>query len=301
MLTSVISKIRRIIRTRAYRSPYVALGEKNRFGFPPHWITVDWQDADFTINLRDKPRLPLPDDSSCVIYSAHMIEHLPDDSLDHLLQECFRLLKPGGYIRLEAPDHEKLRDQYVAADEKMLNHFRTRRKEMIVDQFGYPDKYLDDHLSLLGEISNYIVPGEWVHMPAYAPRHEFDEKLRSLSFDDFCNWCVSLQTPEQLNSGGHQNSIYFEKIGTKLRTLGFQDVSRVDFGVTGIPNFELNGGPRSIKEKPHRHFYSLYVEARKPAHAGCTDLGQSSGDPYPASNATPCSTSSTNDGEVVGA
>jgi SAM-dependent methyltransferase len=48
-------------------------------------------------------------DNSCdAITSFHLIEHLPFDILKELVQECFRILKPGGILILETPNAENL-------------------------------------------------------------------------------------------------------------------------------------------------------------------------------------------------
>lgn len=260
------SILRRIV-TQNFSSQKIALGERNTYTnplFPLDWIRIDWQDADYDINLSQSPTLPFKDNSQKLLYSAHMIEHLSSESLPKLLKECCRILRPGGRIRLECPDTEKLVNLYHLNDEKMLSHFRKFRKDILIDKFGYPEHYIEDHLSVLGEVSNYIVEGQWVHVPVYVTKNQFDEKLKTLSFDDFCDWCISLQTPEQHQSGGHQSAIYFSKLCTLLEKAGFVNVTKVDFGKTTIPGLKLNSGFWSIKEKPHRAFYSLFVEATKP-------------------------------------
>jgi hypothetical protein len=49
-----------------------------------------------------------------------------------------------------------------------------------------------------------------------------------------------------------------------LEKADFTNVIKVDFGKTRISGLKLNDGFWSIKEKPHRTFYSLFVEATKP-------------------------------------
>jgi hypothetical protein len=126
------------------------------------------------------------------------------------------------------------------------------------------EKYLEDQLSLLGEISNYLLPGEPHHVPVYATKEELDAKLNSLDLDRFAEWCFSLQTPEQRKSGGHQNILYHSKLKRLLEEAGFSGVIAADFDFTTIGELRLNGkGRLAIKTKPHRRFYSLYVEATK--------------------------------------
>lgn len=52
-------------------------------------------------------RIPHPDRSVDAIYSSHMIEHLDRGEARTFLAECLRVLRPGGVLRLAAPDLRK--------------------------------------------------------------------------------------------------------------------------------------------------------------------------------------------------
>jgi SAM-dependent methyltransferase len=267
------ASVRRRWQTTFHANGKVALGEPWKLGpdgtpsaFPVDWIFVDWNGADYHIDLVKNSKLPFRDGSQRIIYSAHLIEHLPRPTLAALLRECHRVLAPGGRIRLECPDAETLVSLYRSSDAHLLSHFREYRRRVIVEGYGADEKYLEDHLSLLGEISSYIIPGQSFHMPVYATEQEFDEKLNSLDLEKFAEWCFSLQTPEQRRSGGHQNVLYFSKLKEMLEEAGFADVIPAGFDATTIPELRLNQGhPLSVYARPHRRFYSLYVEATRPA------------------------------------
>ena len=86
--------------------------------------------------------------------------------------------------------------------------------------------------------------------------------------DDLNDWAQSLKTPEQAKTPGHRNALHFEKMQRLFEAAGFVDVQQVGKGTTGLAGLKL--GPKgrwldSIEEKGHREFYSLYVEAVKPA------------------------------------
>jgi predicted SAM-dependent methyltransferase len=49
-------------------------------------------------------RFPFEDNTFDYVYSEHMIEHIEYDSALFMLRECFRVLKPGGKIRMSTPD-----------------------------------------------------------------------------------------------------------------------------------------------------------------------------------------------------
>lgn len=57
--------------------------------------------------------IPLEASTLSGVYTEHCIEHLPFDSVDHVLAECYRVLKPGGSIRIVVPDGQLYLARYV--------------------------------------------------------------------------------------------------------------------------------------------------------------------------------------------
>jgi len=60
--------------------------------------------------------LPFPAESVEVIYSSHMVEHLPRDDAVRLVKECRRVLRHGGILRIAVPDLRGCAERYVASD-----------------------------------------------------------------------------------------------------------------------------------------------------------------------------------------
>ncbi len=56
--------------------------------------------------------LPFQDKSVDVIYSSHMLEHIDRTEAANFLLEAYRILRPGGIIRLALPDIKKQVEQY---------------------------------------------------------------------------------------------------------------------------------------------------------------------------------------------
>lgn len=56
--------------------------------------------------------LPIKDSSVDVLYSSHMLEHLDRNEAAKFLKEVFRILSPGGIIRIAVPDIKKQVAQY---------------------------------------------------------------------------------------------------------------------------------------------------------------------------------------------
>jgi SAM-dependent methyltransferase len=83
-------------------------------------IHPDWENVDFTaapgVRAYDlRKGIPYPDDSFDVVYHSHLLEHFSKQSAPAFLRECFRILKPGGLIRIAVPDLERIVRAYLEA------------------------------------------------------------------------------------------------------------------------------------------------------------------------------------------
>lgn len=254
--------VRRLF-TRNFSTGYLAMGERNAYAFPMGWVTLDWREADFPLWLDCNTRLPFGDASQKLVYAAHVLEHVEEDVLSAVLKEAARVLKPGGAIRIEVPDAEKLVAAYRSNDRRVLDYFLRSREVLVRDNPGFGEKYLEDHLTVLGEVANYF-EGNLGHVPVYAPRDEFERRLAE-GLEPFNHWAQGLKTEAQRRSGGHANALTYERLERALKVAGFTMVRRADYGRTSIPGLRLGRGWRriydSVPETPERSFYSLYVEA----------------------------------------
>lgn len=86
------------------------------------WVNVDvarGPQVDVVWDLRES--LPFPDESCAAVFSEHVIEHLSSEDGERLLRECYRVLQPGGALRLSTPDAERYLKSY-ATDGEFLRH-----------------------------------------------------------------------------------------------------------------------------------------------------------------------------------
>ena len=83
-----------------------------------------------TLDLRQK--LPFVNNSVEAMYSEHFIEHVPLGLVRHLLlPECFRILMPGGYIRVGVPDGEWWIGEYQLKKGDSEHHFTERSSDWL--------------------------------------------------------------------------------------------------------------------------------------------------------------------------
>lgn len=71
------------------------------------WMNIDLEGSRRgPIYMNATRRFPLPDNTFSAVLCEHMIEHVSEPDGRKLLAEAFRVLKPGGRIRVITPDLE---------------------------------------------------------------------------------------------------------------------------------------------------------------------------------------------------
>ena len=243
----------RAILTNGFRVRRLALGERNSYLRCLRWVTADWDDADWKINFQNPFEFPRRSGSIDLIYSAHMLEHLKDASVSHLLRECRRILSPNGIIRLTCPNAEAIIQAYRNEESSFLD-------DMVIEETKYFSRHKPDqpefgtkHVTFLGMLSNHIQDSK--HTPVVADRKTIDVNVGALSVDEFCQWAVSLQTTSQTMTGGHVNGWYPEKLCKFLEEAGFTRIALKQAKSSEVWNFE------KLEYSDSRNNYSFFVEA----------------------------------------
>lgn len=78
-----------------------------------------WENVDFKSDLPDvvsydlNQGIPYESDFFDAVYHSHLLEHFFKDQAPLFLMECFRVLKPGGVIRVVVPDLETIAKLYL--------------------------------------------------------------------------------------------------------------------------------------------------------------------------------------------
>src|SRR5688500_5234468 len=86
---------------------YVNLGCGQRYH--TDWTNIDVAPQGPGILKHDLSRnIPLPNESCAVVYHSAVLEHMRRSDALRFLKECWRILSPGGILRVAVPDLEKL-------------------------------------------------------------------------------------------------------------------------------------------------------------------------------------------------
>lgn len=206
--------------------------------------------------------IPFADGTVDVVYSSHLLEHLEHGYALAFIQECYRVLKPGGVVRIVVPDLEKVVTYYLAA----LSAVRTgeanaqERHEWatiwLLDQMvrteqgGEMAKWLRAHcdspvVQEMGGICAEIAEGD-------ARPHGLKATL------------MQLVQPRNPASTGELHRWMYDEISLAqlFEQVGFQDIQRMSHLSSRIPNwtsYELDNNSDGSLYQPA----SLFMEAVK--------------------------------------
>jgi predicted SAM-dependent methyltransferase len=130
------------------------IGCGNRFH--PDWTNLDFHSTGPGViahNLLDG--LPFANNTFDVVYHSHVIEHFTKKDAAALIKECYRVLRPGGTLRVVFPDFEQAVREYLTAldDVRAGNKHRQQDYEWMVIEMI--DQYAR-HFSG-GEMMRYFV------------------------------------------------------------------------------------------------------------------------------------------------
>lgn len=98
-------KIKKMLHNRSSRCLSLGSGKD----IPDGWIGFDRYRKGknvFPVNIQFK--FPLEEESIQAVLAEHILEHFYLDDIVIILQECFRVLEKGGYIRIICPDAKNI-------------------------------------------------------------------------------------------------------------------------------------------------------------------------------------------------
>ena len=80
---------------------------------PVGFVCEDWRTGRYILRQDAGRRAPFEDNSFDAVYSEHMFEHILPMDGSAFIKEMYRVLKPGGVLRVTTPDLEKYLNGYV--------------------------------------------------------------------------------------------------------------------------------------------------------------------------------------------
>ena len=98
---------------------YLNLGCGSKF--VEGWVNIDNRSISPHVQIHDlRQGIPCPDNHFSFVYHSHLLEHFSKNEALAMLRECYRVLCPGGLIRVVVPDLEQIVKIYLESLEKAL-------------------------------------------------------------------------------------------------------------------------------------------------------------------------------------
>lgn len=244
------------------------------------WTNVDFISTGAGVighNLNEG--IPFETGSFDVVYHSHVLEHLTRENGMFLLQECFRVLKQGGILRVAVPDLEQIVRLYLEKLEEKTDDDYDWMMIELYDQTvrnlsgGEMSKYLQQPTSntdfVLGRIGQ---EGRQI-IDSVQRRNQCQEKTKKNSI--ISRWWNDFKKrfPERLHSeakaigifrlGGEIHQWMYDSFSLErlLKKAGFESVQKTTAFESRIVDFQKYAldGSNGIVRKPD----SLFMEALK--------------------------------------
>lgn len=188
----------------------------------PNDYYADWQRGKLHIlhDLTSLHALPLRNDSLKIAYTSHVIEHLDNESVQHLFSEVYRCLEPGGIFRVTCPDMDLEYDAYSRGD----RHFWREANAYGIFNKSLEQGFLDHFASCLTETH----PGSANKLSDLEVRNVFLSSTKEDAFD-----IIIKKIPKDMQKiypGDHVNWFNLEKITRLLQNSQFKSVCDSRFG-----------------------------------------------------------------------
>ena len=263
--------------------------------FHEEWINLDLYPASSSVKKCDISNgLPFADNTIDATYSSHVLEHFSPEMGKHFLAEQYRVLKPGGIIRVVVPDLENICTNYLhqlGANNELCEQKGSFRHYYavleLVDQLSRHKSgglIMEFWKSCDSEAQKYVVerngqeaqnvitekPGNGPNALRRIPfgiKQKLGDLLANAGFTMLSKLkrrdvkeCYDLGV---FRLSGEVHRFMYDRILLRdsLREAGFSEIRKVDSLASSIPSFEtfqldeINGK----KRKPE----SLYMEAKK--------------------------------------
>lgn len=255
------------------------------------WVNLDYAPVSPAVKQANLlGRLPLEDAVADVVYSSHFLEHIPRRRVPGFLTECFRVLKPGGQIRLVLPDLEELCREYLRQRDAGAHEKADFVVLEMLDQCVRTESG-GELGAFFGRLSRTGSSG----MSAYVAARTGDDPSNVPSDSHISSWRRVLEALRQptriwgrlerfycraltlfLPSAFLEQNVSFAGVGERhawiydfhtlsnlLKHAGFVSIQKMSFNHSGIVGFPLCPLDVTDLGQPRKGLESMYIEARK--------------------------------------
>lgn len=276
---------------------FLNLGCGSHYSTDKVWINLDFVSTGEGViahNLLNG--IPFADNTFDLVYHSHVLEHFARNDASVLMSECYRVLRPGGVIRVAIPDLERIVRNYLMCMEKALQSPEDEVAQanydwMVIEMYDQTVRNTTGGQMLEFLSKEHLINEEFI----YQRIGEEGKALRKMLVGNTTQHHTQNDIPKasiprrvinrlrkifmgvkkreedtvysrigqfRLSGEIHQWMYDRHSLAKILRTAGFQEVierSADDSYISDWTRFELDS-KRGITRKPD----SLFVEAKKP-------------------------------------
>jgi predicted SAM-dependent methyltransferase len=136
-------------------------------------------------------RFPFDDKTIDYILSEHLIEHLSYKEGLYMLGECYRILKPGGKIRIATPDFETLIDLHSSEKSEIQQQYIKWHVDSFLPGMDYNDCFVINnafrgwgHQLIYDEntLRKSIIEAGFTEIKRYNPGESDDENFNGIEW-----------------------------------------------------------------------------------------------------------------------
>jgi len=254
------------------------------------WINFDYASSSPAVRKANLlGHLPLKTGSASLVYSSHFLEHIPYSKVPSFIAECYRILQPGGVLRLVLPDFENLCRAYLEKRESGKHREADFIILEIVDQCVRRDSGGElgrFYQTLRGSgtdedaMIKFVKERTGEDIQASRQSHSYADlsvgtlarKIQNrveqiwirlvlhLLPRSFREQNVSLASVGEL----HHWLWDYDQLHNVLNAAGFVAIERRDAQTSSFPNFPFIPLDLDVGGRPRKGAESMYIEAIKP-------------------------------------
>lgn len=228
--------------------------------FSNSWYNANNENMNISYNLMELKKLPVDDNTAEIVYSSHTMEHITDVAVNNIVAESYRILKPGGTIRLTAPDINLYYNTFINNDiEFFRDSIAYYSQRNIMDQLELNSM----KESTIGSLFLYYFAASTSPLTKYSKKKKFNDKklheiFESKTFSEALNYICSFCFFDPDKSGYHINWVNSDKFIRILKEAGFSNIYVSAYGQSRNPVLRnLNYFDNTVPE------VSCYIEAIK--------------------------------------
>ena len=244
------------------------------------WINIDFiTESKSVIKCNILKGLPFKECSIANIYTSHFIEHVPLNKIKFLLNDLYKVLVPGGILRIVTPDFNEICDTYLKLiNQKNLDEARFVKIELLdqlvrLKQGGLLGKKLrsfsrNNNLKML-EFANrrigYNKNQKFENLKKNTKFYKISKFIRQKYINTILNFLPSSFKDSNISYTEHAEKHTwvwdYDELKNELTKYGFINIRKKNFRESDILNFKFELDV--MDNKPRKGTQSMFVEAQK--------------------------------------